>query len=218
MTSACPFHSPWKIRFRHWLKQQHDDPFEPLLPPLVDIIMDYSSTETLLIVYGHQPLKGIPPPNHHACVCLSFCPGLDKTWYTWSTPFDIPPPQLGRPILLPNDDSLFLARGTRDSLTIVHHSQEDDPKAHWKILQPLSSHLQDLFYNIVSMVVLGGNQYFLGQMTLRSSAARFVSISNGEIQILTPPSFVLETSLVSVPSKRGKSFENDMDTTLSGVV
>lgn len=210
MSSPLPHtHSPWNIRFLDWLNQT-SNPLDSLLPPLIDIVLEYAYVDTLILLHNDK--------------CISFCPGLDKEWLIWPVSSNLPDDCSSHACAVGClGSSLAVACCNGDRSVLLHHSKVQKPNNQWK---PLHSHLQDCLHSIEHILKLENRNYYIGTIgtTIGTMAfgffPSFVSSSHLDnvFKILTPPPPISHSTALVVPPRLGNSFDCEVDTTISGVM
>lgn len=195
-------HSPYNIRVWDWLKKQE---YHDLPPPLVEIVLAYSYTETLFVVGGFSRECPSTPPF------FSFCPGLDQNWVRWEHPNIRPNYPLS--VAVKTDHSILLAAGLFHDLGIFFHPSGEHANQ-WRVSN--CNEIKNLLERIRSMVILKERTYLLGTKITPYTEPCLVSLE--EAKILKEPPTLLEATLFAVPPGIGTSFDSKTDTTLSGVL
>lgn len=194
------------MRVREWLKQQN---YHILPTALLDIVLGYSYMETILVVVSQFP---------HPSIFLSFCAGLDEKWMLWDQPYV----RLSHPVTVVNKDrSIVVSSSVAGDLAIFQHGVIEKSQNNWN----REDWPQKFLYSILHMGVLQDRVYLLGVENSYPWGSCFISFptrstSKGdlEVKVLRSPLLLKSAMFIVVPPGKGKSFETDVDTTISGVV
>lgn len=215
---VSPSTSPWNVRVNEWLKENKENPFNGLLPPLVEIVLRYAYTETLLVLHGW--LRN--GTRYESSDYLSFCPSLDKAWLVWKRGSTATLPSLFSSLTRTiSDTNLVVRSGNADGLFTMEKVPSPLACHHCTIVRPSPWQLHKRIPDIQQVVILEERSYFLADSVFVSASAG--TLESGEEvmeykNLTPPPPTYMDRTILSIRSNLGSSFEHDMDTTVSGVM